>query len=553
MNKKENYEKKQRGLIEMAKTEKKGTQREATKARLQKLKLFSAALATTVATWIPVSSAKPNQSNPEHNPLPKTEVTSLTYTNNPVEEGDLLALASPNDERGYSGRILEISVKTEVYPGSNPAATATGNGYYGQHQFGSTAGSDFAVKKYLAYAMINSSPAFRNAIAKNLMTGTQAQKDRLIDNFEASTQKYADKNQIEKAYYNTNKAYASLAASMRVTPSAFTKAMNASPKEAQDTQGMFIYEIYIYQMNNNFGDMQKKHSRVDFSRIHPAVLGSAIAIAVKTGNGKKFNTALSILDRDLEKGDKEALSFTQKKIDATWKRSLEADVKNGKITAEEAAVLEQYKTEAIVDRSGRLNEKDIRISGNQITVYDPSGNLEKDMILAGTGKVVSIVKAHAPKLDDTKMHKPVQIVDRCKAKPDYSLINNKTWLKNYCGEKFAKVYKEAAPLIDKLPTMATIYELSVILRMPGLYKMYQTIEAPNRSQDRTLALHTPDEKTVQEKIIQLRETKHMTMLKENLTLLSANELAAFSNNRNPEMKPTVLDLAIKKKREVLKA
>lgn len=537
----------------MAKTEKTKTQREITKARLQKLKIIPVALATTLATWLPVSSAKPNQTSGENSHLPKTEVRNDTYAHNLTEEGDLLALASPNDERGFSSRILDISVKTEVYPIANPAATATGNGYYGQHQFGSTATSDFAVKKYLAYAMINSSPAFRNAIAKNLMVGTQAQKDRLIDNFEISTQKYAEEGQIEKAYYRANKAYAALARNMRVTPAAFTKAMNTLPKEAQDTQGMFLYEIYLYQMNNGFDHIQQSHPRVDFSRIHPAVFGSAIAIAVKKGNGQKFNAALDILDRDLEKGDKEALNFVQKKIDTSWKRGIEEDLKRGKITAQEANVLAQYKTEAIVDRSGKLNENNVRIEGQQITVFDPSGSIDKSMILAAAGRTVTVVRTKAPKLDDTKMHKPVQIVDRSKAKPDYTLINNKQWLQNYCGTKFAKVYKEAAPLLDKMPTMSTIYELSVILRMPALYEMYQTVKGRNQTPNVTVAQNMPDEKTVQEKIVQLREIKHMTMLKENMALLSAAELTALANDRNGEMKPAVLDLAIRRKSEISKA
>ena len=445
---------------------------------------------------------------------------------------------------------MDISVKTEVYPVANPAATATGNGYYGQHQFGSTASSDFAVKKYLAYAMINSSPAFRNAIAKNLMVGTPSQKDRLIDNFEASTHKYA---KIEKAYYSANKAYAALAKNMRVTPAAFTKAMNAAPKEAQDTQGMFIYEIYLYQMNNGFDDIQKKHSRIDFSRIHPAVLGSAIAIAVKIGNGQKFNAALNILDRDLEKGDKDALNFVQKKIDASWKRGIEEDVKKGKITTQEANVLAQYKTEAIVDRSGKLSENNVRIDGQQIIVYDPSGSIDKSMILAGAGRIVTVVRTKAPKLDDTQMHKPVQIVDRSKAKPDYALVNNPKWLQDYCGAKFAKVYKAAAPLLDKIPTMSTIYELSVILRSPDLYEMYQTVKGSRQGQNEHIAQNVPSGKTVQEKIVQLREIKHMTMLKENMALLSAAEFTALANNRNAKTNPSALDWAIRKKSEILKA
>ncbi len=500
------------------------------KSRLNKLKYFSTALLTTVATWLPLSSAKSNPSDfGERNPM-QTELSNSLDIDSLSETADLLTLASPNDERGFSTRILEISVKTEASPHyKNPAATATGNGYYGQHQFGSTSSSDYAVKKYLAYAMVNSSVEFRNAIAQNLMTGTQAQKDKLIDNFEVSTQKYADRNQIEKAYYSANKAYAALANSIQVTPAAFTKAMNAAPKESQDTQGMFIYEIYIYQMNNGFDVIQKKHPRIDFSKIHPAVLGSAIAIAVKIGNGKKFNAALSVLEADLEKADKEALLSVQKKIDAAWEKSIQEDLKKGKITAQEAEVLSNYKSEAIVDRSGKLDEKNVRLSGNRITIYDPSGRLDQSMILTAPNHQVSIVREAAPKLDDTQMYKPVQIVDRSKAKPNYALINNKTWLKNYCGNKFIPVYREAAPLLDKMPTMATIYELSIILRRPQLYEMYQTVKQ-RPINEKQVAQNADNSRLIQEKLLLLREAKHLSLLKENLSLLSAKELTALAED-----------------------
>ena len=369
-----------------------------------------------------------------------------------------LALAEPAAANAYSQSIGQISIDTETGDLPNPQAVATGNGYYGQHQLGNSLKNDFCVKKYIAYALIHGSPEFKKALCDNLLNGSQTLKDRLISNFAASLEKYDEKQKPENAYFTWNPAYKKLFDIMTITPATFTKAHQDKELAAEAThlQSRFVYEVYLQQMPTSLKSTIAQNPQIKFESIHPAVMSSVLAIAIKQGNGGHFKNAMG----------KATIDAYQQQALKKWKADTSVQ-KNGK------------KPLVIACRTGELDVENIAVIGKNIRIYDAdnSGLKAKD-ILTATGYKVSIIKGAKPKSIPTPAH--IATFNMQKDKIDIAqIVNNKEWLEDYCGT-YKTIYNKAAKQLDKVPTLETYYEMSLILNQPGLYKMAQDYYQQNK-------------------------------------------------------------------------
>lgn len=457
---------------------------------------YAPAALGTLTAWLPVSLADasiPHRIDAKSNSLttdnPHDDVIIRENTYNH------LALAVDGNIKAYNQSIAQISIATEslsVNP-KNPSAVATGNGYYGQHQFGVSASSGYMVKKYTAYALANGSEKFRESIMQNLLIGTKDSKQRLVEAFIASADTYFDRGEPEKAYLPSNRAYQRLFNAININPAAFTKVHNEFPEEGTERQKMFIYEVYLNLMPKSLKQTIVKHPRINFEEIHPAVMGSIIAIAVKQGNGARFDNALTELERisDREFYQKAHTDEIElhKQLGGDMPAPMTVVSRKGTVTPEN-----------IVARDKNAKDK-------VLIVYDSEGKISAEDILCEPGRRVIITKADRPK----------------SAKSDYSIItydisaqkiatgekiNTAEWLKNYC-RGFSKVYQVAARELDKIPTLETYMEMSIILNRPQLYDIMQKLYHRKKENefDTTVRL-SPDlfrQKTAQDKQIMLAD------------------------------------------------
>lgn len=323
---------------------------------------------TIVSSWFPVSMARPNQPATAKN-MNKIENLRVSKTNdNKTAEKNKLyhMLANAESSDAYSLPITMVSIMTEAdtIQFANPAAVATGNGYYGQNQL-----SLENAKRFVAYALINSSSEEKTLFSKFLRGSTseagRIKNNQLIDNFEKSIETKENTTDIANSYLSTNKAYSALINNIDVNN--FTqnwKNINNGNsikdpehkkqfiKQASELQSHFIYEVYAQIMSQNMQSIQKNNPHIEFDKVHPAVYAAWLAIAVKQGNGTKINNSL----------------------------------KNFK-SAEE--------------------------------------------------------------------------------------LNTKEYLKRYCGVKFGKVFIESSKMLDKKPSLNTIYEISILLDDKDMYNAYE--------------------------------------------------------------------------------
>lgn len=425
------------------------------KEKIQKILKHAAPLiigASSILPWSPVCSGSVKMSKDKNNiEIPAAKPASH---NNDTPK---LALADKNSLNAYTQSIGQVSIDTETGDLKAPSTVATGNGYYGQHQLGNSQKNDFCVKKYIAFALIYGSPEFKKSLCDNLLRGSQTTKDKLIDTFAKSLDKYDEQNKPEQAYLSTNPSYKKLSTLMNVAPAAFTKAHKNFTAEAKRLQSQFIYEVYLQQMPTGLKGIIAKNPQIKFESIRPAVMASVIAIAVKQGNGSRFKTAM------------ERATIAAYQLQA--KKSWEADTSQNKPEKEPLA---------IACRTGDLNKENIAVIGNAIRIYDTenSGLKSKDIIAPAKYQVM-IVRGQKPK--NVTGNRDVMTFNVKKDIAEISeIVNNEKWLESYCGS-FKAVYKKAAPQIDKLPTIDTYYEMSIIFNNPGLYKIAEDSHKQNNS------------------------------------------------------------------------
>lgn len=382
------------------------------------------------------------------------------------DDNPKLALAEQGSANAYSQSIGQISIETETGDFANPPAVATGNGYYGQHQFGNSSANDFCVKKYIAFALINSSPEFKESLCNNLLRGNQDLKNRLINRFAESLEKYDEKQQPENAYFSRNPAYKKLSGIICVTPAAFRKAHKNKElaDEAKRLQSRFVYEVYLQQMSNSIKNTIAQNPQINFESIHPAVMSSFLAIAIKKGNGGRF------------KGAMEQATLAAYQQQALKKREADTSAdKNGK------------RPLVVACRTGDLNAENIAVIGQNIRIYDAdnSGLSTRDILTSSAYKV-SIIKGAKPR--NVSGTANIVTFNMLKDKIDIAeIVNNEKWLKNYCGN-YKTIFSKAAKQLDKIPTLETYYEMSLILNRPGLYKIAQDYYQQSKSSS-TLAFN----------------------------------------------------------------
>lgn len=410
-------------------------------------------------SWAPVFSSSAENSGD------KDAFNTGVLAKNHISYGDdapKLAMAEPSHANAYAQSIGQVSIDTETGDLKNPPSVATGNGYYGQHQFGNSVKNDFCVKKYIAYALINSSPKFKKSLCDNLLSGKQAYKDKLIDDFAASLDKYDAKQKTEFAYLSTNPAYRKLSTIMSVKPTTFTAAHTKFEEEAKRLQSQFVYEIYLQQMPNSLKNTIAANPQIKFESIRPAVMASIVAIAVKQGNGSRFKKAM------------EKATFAAYQLQA--QRCWEADTSSNK--SKEAPLTVACKT-------GDLNKDNIAVIGKTVRIYDTenSGIKSRDILVPSEYHVMMV---RGPKPKNVTDSREVMTFNTQKDAADIAeIVNNKDWLKDYCGS-FKAVYNKAVSQIDKIPTLDTYYEMSIILNKPGLYKIAEDYHKQNPP---TLALN----------------------------------------------------------------
>lgn len=262
---------------------------------LDKLKKYAPAALLTLASWLPLESARSSapKDDMRKNPIENLARTDISDDTPPMR----LAMAEKGRSDAYNETIAQISINTEAGNYSNPAAVATGNGYYGQHQFGVSSNSGYMVRKYIAYALAYGTDEFRKSLSDHLLIGSTEKKNRLIDEFMVSAGKYEDQGKFENAFLPSNPAYKKLFNIMNVNPTNFKAAHKNFAEEGAERQKMFVYTVYLNLMPTSLKQIMKKHPNIAFDEIHPATWGAVIAIAIKQGNGGKFDRALTALEQ----------------------------------------------------------------------------------------------------------------------------------------------------------------------------------------------------------------------------------------------------------------
>lgn len=410
----------------------------------RKVRRFAPVAISTLFAWAPVNATRATSGTSGANTFNKVQKMGGDEKEDKIDSSSKLALVDFKNPNAYKDAIAQISINTEVNS-DNPSAVATGNGYFGQHQFGGSANSGYMVRKYLAYALTYSSQEFRESLAKNLLVGTKANKDNVIDNFVASLDEYDAKGSPEKAYLPTNPAYKKLFSIMNISSLNFAKAHKDFGPEAGDRQKMFVYEIYLNLMPVSLKKIIKDYPQVKFGEVHPAVMGSIIAIAVKQGNGARLSAALS----------EAYYSEIQKRTDENWENNDSIPKKGKRPLA------------VVCKKSNLVAENAILIGKNILRIYDISGKIKNEDIITDENIRVVVFKANRPK--EIKSSRPI-ITYSTKDTPISigKIVNNRQWLKNYCSG-FSKVYNEAEANLDKIPTLDTYLEMSIILNDPNLY------------------------------------------------------------------------------------
>lgn len=262
---------------------------------LDKLKKYAPAALLTLASWLPLESARSSapKDDMRKNPIENLARTDISDDTPPMR----LAMAEKGRSNAYNETIAQISINTEAGNYSNPAAVATGNGYYGQHQFGVSSNSGYMVRKYIVYALAYGTDEFRKSLSDHLLIGSTEKKNRLIDEFMVSAGKYEDQGKFENAFLPSNPAYKKLFNIMNVNPTNFKAAHKNFAEEGAERQKMFVYTVYLNLMPTSLKQIMKKHPNIAFDEIHPATWGAVIAIAIKQGNGGKFDRALTALEQ----------------------------------------------------------------------------------------------------------------------------------------------------------------------------------------------------------------------------------------------------------------
>lgn len=262
---------------------------------LDKLKKYAPAALLTLASWLPLESARSSapKDDMRKNPIENLARTDISDDTPPMR----LAMAEKGRSDAYNETIAQISINTEAGNYSNPAAVATGNGYYGQHQFGVSSNSGYMVRKYIVYALAYGTDEFRKSLSDHLLIGSTEKKNRLIDEFMVSAGKYEDQGKFENAFLPSNPAYKKLFNIMNVNPTNFKAAHKNFAEEGAERQKMFVYTVYLNLMPTSLKQIMKKHPNIAFDEIHPATWGAVIAIAIKQGNGGKFDRALTALEQ----------------------------------------------------------------------------------------------------------------------------------------------------------------------------------------------------------------------------------------------------------------
>lgn len=401
------------------------------------IKRYAPAVLGTLTSWMPmhVSQATPDNTGKWD------KVATETVDNN-----HNLALAETGSANAYNQSIAQVSIDTEAADFANPAAVATGNGYYGQHQLGVSVNAGYNAQKYVAYALVYGSPEFKKSLADNLLTGTAAGKQRLIDEFAVSLEKFDEQKAPEKAYQLQNKAFQKLFQSIHVTPNAFRKAHADFGDEGKRLQSGFIYDVYLNLMPHNLKTITAQNPQVQFETIHPSILASVIAIAVKKGNGERFEKAIN----------KASYTYYQQQAENQWQND------NTPLKSRQAPL-------AVASRKGRLSAENVVVLGDKLLrIYDEenSGLKSKDIITA-PNYYIMIIRGKKPQ--GAHSTRDVKTFDTATDKAYIAgIINNKEWLKDYCGS-FKNVYNKASSLLDKVPTLDTYYEISTIFNNPDLY------------------------------------------------------------------------------------
>lgn len=419
------------------------------------VKKYAPTILGALTSWMPVQLS---QAIPDSNK--KWNNAALEVTQN--DTYNQLALAKKGSAKAYNESIAQVSIDTESGTYANPAAVATGNNYYGQHQLGITQNAGYNVQKYIAYALVYASPEFRESLSKNLLNGNPSTKTQLIEAFAASEEKYQALNCPEKAYTFQNNAFQKLFSIINVTPVGFRKAHTNFPEEGKKLQSRFVYEIYLNQMTHSLKKITEQNPQVQFETIHPSVIASVIAIAIKQGNGSRFEKAIHSA----------SYQYYQQKALSLWEND------NSSLRSKEAPL-------AVACRKGALKPDNVIVLGDEILrIYDEDnkGINEKDIITA-PGYKIMVIKGKRP----TTVHKTSEVVtfDTKIDKIDIrGIVNTQEWLKNYC-RKFSSVYKKASQLLNKIPTIDTYYEIAIIFNNPNLYntleQFYEKVNNPENT------------------------------------------------------------------------
>lgn len=441
----------------------------------QKIKNITLSIALS-ATPISAATATADAAFGERQP----EKISVTVNR---DTSPLLAVTMPYEKNACKQSLAFASIATESLGvnSKNPASVATGNGYYGQHQFGNASQNGFMVKKYLAYALINGSSDYVESLKQNLLTGSTARKNKLIDDFHKSFMKYSEQGKPEKAFLPTDTAFKALNDAMSVSPEAFKKAHANFAKEGSLLQKDFTLDIYMHLMGTPIQTIAKNHPDIDFARIHPAVWGSVIAIAVKQGNGTKFNKALNsikeyapkLADRNFCTEMQAELNARHAAIGGKGKAPLAVSCRKKGISPENIVLQE------VGDKNNRRIALVVYDKSGKITTGDIATAKDRKVKLKGGQeklKEFEVIIKRSNKPQGVKSLRPIDFHDRSGAKVDFvKYINTDEWLKNYCGKQFKKVYDAAKEDINNIPTQDSYYEMSILLRRPELNRMVEQI------------------------------------------------------------------------------
>lgn len=434
---------------------------------------FAPVALVSLTSWLPVNTVSSTSGNNTFNSKVKAAKEVSVDDNQDVRfvnvENSRLAMAELGSSNAYKESLAQVSINTEAGDFKNPAAAATGNGYYGQHQMNMV-----SARKYVAYTLVFGSQEMQQAVSNSLLRGTAGQKQKLIEDFSKSVDAYDSKEQLAQAFMSGNKAYEALSRMINVSVSGFKAAHSRQPEEARSLQENFIYQIYLRLMPMNVKEIVNKHPKINLVEVHPAVMSAFIAIAVKQGNGHRFNNALT---RAEQEAYRQMYKEMQKKENSIAEKKMPLVVINSKgpLKADNIAVIDKKVT---VEGKQKIKKS--------LVIYDETGAIDADDIYTETGRTVSVIKSEAPKNLNNGKYAVVASNKSAEKLQIGKVVNNPEWLEEYCGS-FLKVYNEAQHNLHKVPTLDTYYEMSVILDDPKLYSIFLEFQEQSPESQESLA------------------------------------------------------------------